>query len=114
MQIRKDIQTAWNLLHVLEDDYQKIEYYRYKLYDKYDMKISRNVFMQIVSALTREDLVESKKGVGIRWVRGMKTAGFTEVMRALGTGFSHSPGSPAGLLQRRIFNLMLNERIEKC
>lgn len=115
--LRKDVTVAWNLLHILTDDYVKVYSLSMDIFDKWDIKVSEHYLRKIVAELAHNGLVETKRGVGVR--RSLKTLIYMdEVFDALGLKWYYSTNNPAGRLQNRIKDMIkrvdfVNDKIFK-
>lgn len=91
---RRDIQVAWDLLHILTDDYQKIYTLSQELNVRYNLKISNSYLQNIIHQLSLSALVETRKANGIKRVR--RRIFLVDVMRSLGVQLTYSTNTPSG------------------
>lgn len=81
--IRKDIQIAWALFKVLEEEPQKTEYYIHKIYTKYNMNVSLSCFRKLITALANKELLIARTSVGI-YKSKKRIIYLTDIMDAFG------------------------------
>lgn len=102
--------VSWDLLHLLNDEWQKTYAIQYLLRTKFDTEVEDQHLKKIIYKLKRAGIVETKNGAGVR--RSMRNiVTLDEVMRALGTRIRRVRGNgPGAGIARRISDLL--DRVE--
>lgn len=107
MNIRKDVQVAWNLIKIIEKDVKPLGYYHEKLMAVQGDYIGMMSLKKIAAQLTRYELIGSKQSIGI--MRGRKRIiYFKQVLDAL--NFTITPlNGPIGVIQRKLIDIVQTE-----
>lgn len=110
LRISKGVLAAWDLLHLLNDDYQKTRVLAWRLENEYNTVVEVSYLEKVVERLARANIIETKKGTGVR--RSMKSSiALKEVIVALNTiSTRHSFKSPSGKLIEK-FNKVIDDSL---
>lgn len=99
--LRKDVRIAWNLIHILNDEYEKICSLALRLNELYSMNTTSEEMRHVVRKLAKVKIVETRKGVGVR--RALRPVIRVEdILEALEVTYKYDLSSPAGRLQFKI------------
>lgn len=102
---KKDVQIAWNVLHLLNDDWQKTISLCLDINAKWKMDVTEDYLRKIIHNLSQHGFVETRKGRGVR--RSMKRIIFMdEVLFAFGVDLSYTPNTPYGKIMRQVNDLV--------
>jgi hypothetical protein len=114
MKIKRDFIIAWSLLHVLDrDEYQKMEYYRYELNEKYRLKVGIDILKKISATLNNFELIDTLSGVGTKWNRQLNLISMKEVLKALYSIPKYDTMSPSGRAIGELVNSTENIYVRK-
>ena len=105
MNIRKDIQIAWNLLSIVEHEPEKTQYYLRRLRQEFHMKLSYDALKHIIGPLYKAQLINSRPGLGIWRMSDITIIYLSEVYAALDYNISWATG-PLQELQKKIYRLI--------
>lgn len=64
--LRLDVEVSWDLLHLLTDEWQKVNALHFQLRDKYQSPVEFFTFQRIITNLSKAGLVETKHACGVR------------------------------------------------
>lgn len=99
--LTKKVRLAWNLIHILNDEYEKIFSLALRLNTMYAMNTTDYELKNVVHVLAKAKLIETRQGSGVRRAY-RKSIKMEEVLEALGITFNIETQSPAGRLQFRL------------
>jgi hypothetical protein len=101
--IPKHLHIAWNLLHLLEDDFKKVEVIVYDYNKKFSPKVTRDYLGKVIAHMNAGGFIWTKKGAGVR--RSLKARiNLLDVAKHFGVNFTKDISSPAG---RAMYNWFL-------
>ena len=105
---RRDVLIAFNLLHVLDDNYIPTNVAFIRLRNKWSsFDIPPSTYRKrIIAALSEWGLIDAKRGRGIR--KSGRRVSMKNVMEALGALPSYTTDNPSGKALDRAMNLLYN------